>query len=338
MDISPKELEQAIVRTLFARLTPYISGSPGIGKSDIIKNIAEELNLELIDVRLSQLDSTDISGFPMIKGDKTEFIPPAIFPIESDPIPKNKDGYLLFLDELSSASLATQAAAFKLILDRKVGQYNLHPRVAIVGAGNKATDKAIVNRMSTPMQSRMIHFNLVVSHTDWLSWANNNNIDPRITSFIEFRPQLLHNFNPDHKDNTYPCPRTWVFTHKLIKDVKQFTDLDSKIVAGTIGEGAAREFKAFTEIYESLPTINKIKENPETIQLSDKPDILYALTGLIASNINKENINQLIKFVERFPLEFQIITWISAINRNKEIYSLPRIKQWIKEHAKSVVL
>jgi hypothetical protein len=338
MDINPKELKQALIKILFARLTPMINGSPGVGKSDIVKQVAQELNLHLIDVRLSQMDSSDIQGYPTIKGDKTKFVPPDVFPIDSDPVPEGKDGFLLFLDEISSATLGTQAAAYKLILDRQVGQYNLHPRVAIIGAGNKATDKAIVNRMGTAMQSRMVHLNLVVNHIDWLDWANTSGIDTRITSFIEFRPELLHNFNPNHQDNTYACPRTWVFTNQLIKDTKALTLIDTKIIAGTVGEGAAREFKAFCEIYEGLPKIQEILKTPDSIHISSLPDVLYATTGLIAANITKDTAKQLTKFVERLPLEFQIITWINAVKRNKEIYSLPEVKQWIKDHAKEVIL
>lgn len=338
MKITTKQLPEALSEVLFAGLVPYISGSPGVGKSDIVKQVAQSLNLQVIDVRLSQLDSTDLSGYPNIKNNKTVFIPPEIFPIEDDPLPKGKQGWLVFLDELSSASLPTQSAAYKLILDRMVGQHKLNPRVVIVAAGNKTTDKAIVNRMGTAMQSRLVHFDLEVVHKDWIEWANTYKFDPRITSFVEFRPDLLHNFNPNHADNTFSCPRTWEFANKLIKNKPVLTHLDIIILAGAIGEGAAREFTGFCEIFNSLPKINKIISNPKDINVDVTPDILYAFTGLIANNVNKDNAEQLKVFVERLPLEFQIITWINAIKRNKDIYSLPAIKQWIKTYAKEVIL
>jgi hypothetical protein len=338
MNITTKQLPEAIMDVLYARLVPYISGSPGVGKSDIVRQVANNLNLHLIDVRLSQMDSTDLNGLPAIHEGKTTYTPPKVFPIEGDPIPKGKDGFLILLDELSSASLATQAASYRLILDRMVGQYKLHDRVAIVAAGNKATDKAIVNRMSTAMQSRMIHFNLIVNHKDWLEWANTAGIDTRITSFIEFRPELLHNFNPNHTDNTYSSPRTWQFVNNLIKDKLILSLTDTIILAGTVGEGAAREFKGYTEIYESLPTIKSITANPTGIPIKETPDILYAFTGLISANMNEKNIEALTKFIERLPLDFQIVTWINSIKRNKELYALPAVKQWIKTHAKETLI
>jgi hypothetical protein len=338
MDISTKELPQAITEVLYSRLVPFISGSPGIAKSDIVKQVAKDLNLELIDVRLSQMDPTEIQGFPSIKDNKTIYVPPKVFPIKGDPLPFGKDGFLILLDEMSSASLAVQAAAYRLVLDRQVGQYDLHPNVAIVAAGNLASDKAIVNRMSTAMQSRMVHFNLKVNHKDWLDWANTENLDSRITSFIEFRPQLLHNFNPNHSDNTFPCPRTWHMVHKLIHNKDTLSTLDTKIIAGTVGEGAAREFKAYTEIYESLPNIHSIVKDPMNVSYRDQPDILYALTGLVSSNVNKDNAEALTKFIGRLPLEFQIITWITAIKRDKTLNNLPSIKKWVTENAQKVLM
>lgn len=337
MDVSTKELPKALTNILFAGLVPYIKSSPGLGKSSIVKQVADSLNLQLIDVRLSQMDSSDLIGFPFIQDGKTRFVPPEIFPVEGDAIPAGKDGWLVFMDELSSASNSVQAASYKFMLDRMVGQYKLHSNVAIVAAGNRDTDKAIVNRMSTAMQSRLIHLNLVVEPKEWIDWANENRVDPRITSFVGYRPGLLHSFDPSHKNDTYPCPRTWDFADRIIKPVKEIDLLITKILAGTVGEGAAREFKGYCDVFESIPTISAIKSNPLGINVKNTPDVLYALTGMIAHNVDKDNLTQLMQFTNRIPLEFQIITWVAAVKRNKEIYSLPQIKEWISKNAKHVI-
>jgi hypothetical protein len=334
MEVSTKELPTALMDILYAGLVPMVKSSPGMGKSEIVKQVSDNLNLEMIDIRLSQMDPAELCGYPMIKDGKTDFIPPKVLPIESDPIPKGRDGMLVFFDELNSASLATQSSAYKVILDRMVGQHKLHKNVAIVAAGNKDTDKAITNRLSTAMQSRLVHLNLVVKHKDWLEWANEAKVDSRITSFIEFKPDLLHNFDPNHKDSTYCCPRTWMFANKLIKDKDTINQLTTTILAGTIGEGAAREFKGFTEIYESLPNINSIIANPKEVRYPKTPDVLYALTGLIGSSFSKDNADKLTMFIETLPMEFQIVTFISAIKRNKEVFGYPSVKQWVSKHAK----
>ena len=337
MYVSTKELQPAVIDCFYAGLVPYVKGSPGLGKSRIIGTVAQKLNLELIDVRLAQLDVTDLLGFPQIHGNKTIFVPPATFPINTDSIPKGKDGWLLFLDELSSANNSVSAAAYKLILDRMVGQYPLHQNVVIAAAGNKDTDKAIVNRMSTAMQSRLVHLDLQINPKDWVDWANENGIDYRITSFLEFKPGLVHNFNPDHKDHTYPAPRTWEFASKLIKDKPEINLLTTKILAGTVGEGAAREFKAFTEVFDSLPKMSKIIADPANVAFKTQPDILYAITGMVSNEATVANYSSLVRFVERLPLEFQIITWIAAIKRNKDLFSCKGMKEWVSNHAKDVL-
>lgn len=206
LEVDTEQLPTLITDILVAGLVPHIQSSPGIGKSDIIRQIAKEYGLKVIDLRLSQMDSVDMQGFPNIVNNKTDWIPPAVFPLEDDPIPEGYNGFMLFLDEITSAPISVQSSAYKLILDRMVGQHKLHEKVAMVAAGNLLTDKAIVNRMGTAMQSRMIHLKLTVNPEKWVKWAESNNIDYRVTSFIQFRPELLHKFNPNHDDVTFPCP------------------------------------------------------------------------------------------------------------------------------------
>ena len=208
MKSSTKHCAEFIMDYLLAGEVPMITSSPGVGKSDIIRSVAKQNNLLVIDLRLSQCDPTDLNGFPSLNMDKTRsgYVPMDTFPIEGDILPEGYKGWMLLLDELNSASQAVMAAAYKLILDRQVGMFKLHKNVAIVAAGNLSTDKAIVNRTSTAMQSRLCHIELEVDNEAWIEWAHTHGIDYRITSFIEFKPDLLHNFDPNHNDNTFPCP------------------------------------------------------------------------------------------------------------------------------------
>jgi MoxR-like ATPase len=129
------------------------------------------------------------------------------FPLETDPIPDGYNGWLLFFDEINSAPKAIQASAYKLVLDRKVGQTKLHKNCAIVAAGNLETDGAIVEEMSTALQSRMVHIELQVDVEQWVAWAQKKGIHHMITSYIQFKPGMLNTFKADHTDKTYACPR-----------------------------------------------------------------------------------------------------------------------------------
>lgn len=325
-----------VAKFIKARLVPMVTGSPGTGKSSIIHAIANEYRLKVIDVRLAQCDPTDINGFPTVSGDRAGYRPMDTFPIEGDAIPEGYTGWLLFLDEMNSASQAVQAAAYKLVLDRMVGKYHLHKNVAIVCAGNLETDNAIVNPMSTALQSRLVHLELVSDVDEWLNWAYEKGIDHRITSYIKFKPGNLYAFSPDHTDQTYACNRTWEFADRVMK----VTDNDDPdrlpMLAGTLSEGVAREFIGFCKIDQDLPKIHQIVDDPSGVQVPREPSILFALTGSIGHNANPDNLTPLLRYVKRLPKEFQVVTLRETVRRNKTLLGHPAIQSWISESATSL--
>jgi MoxR-like ATPase len=317
-----------------AKLVPILTGSPGMGKSQIYQQIADKFKLLLIDVRLSTCDLTDLTGFPAINGNKASYVPMDTFPLEGDEIPNGYSGWLLLFDELTSAVPALQAAAYKILLDRKIGQANLHSHVAVCAAGNLETDNAVVHPMSTALQSRLVHLELAVDATEWIEWAGEHGIDHRITSFINFKPSMLYTFQADHTDKTYACPRTWEFANRVLK----ITEDDSKqrlpMLTGTLSEGVAREFLTFIAIYKDLPTIQQIVSAPDVVAVPKEPSVLFALTGSIANHATKENHDDLITFIDRLPVEFKVICFREMIRRtNKAAMSWPAMQKWITRNA-----
>jgi hypothetical protein len=342
--ITAVQAPELLMDVMKAGLVPMIVSSPGIGKSSIAKQIAEDRNLKVIDLRLSQCDPSDLLGFPSINKDKTKagYVPMDTFPIKGDPIPsrtvngvvKPYAGWLLFLDEMNSAAKSVQAAAYKIVLDRQVGLHDLHKSVAVMAAGNLSTDKAIVTKLGTAMQSRMVHFHLREDFKSWMAWAATSGIDYRITSFLNFKPEALFNFSPDHNDCTFACPRTWEFVSKIVINWKEIGSDKSPLIGGTIGEGMGREFLAFCQVFGELPTISEIVNNPMGTKLSDEPTVRYALTGMIGSHITPNNSDALMKFVDRMPVEFQIITLQSALLRDPSLLSQgSAFDAWVTKHA-----
>lgn len=331
MQIKIKQAMSLIAACIKARLVPMVAGSPGIGKSNIAYQLADEYKLKVIDMRLSQCDPTDLLGFPSVVGKKAGYVPMETFPIEGDPIPEGYNGWLLFLDEFNSASTAVQAAAYKLVLDRMVGLLHLHKNVAIVCAGNLETDGAIVQPMSTALQSRLVHFELVVDSEEWCDWAMINGIDHRCTDYIKFKPGNLYTFQPDHTDKTYACPRTWEFANRILKNVEP-GDVDLlPLLSGTLSEGVAREFITFMKIYDSLPKMSDIQDKPETVRVPDEPSILFALTGSISHNLKEGTADQLMKYVSRLPAEFQVVTLRDCVRRNKAMLAHRAVQKWVAE-------
>lgn len=318
LSLAPHQIYDELLACASAGLTPLITSSPGVGKSSLVQKFAKDYKLKLIDFRLSQCTPEDLQGFPMRNGNKATFTPFDVFPLEGEPIPEGYQGWLLFLDEMTSASKPVQAAAYKLILDRMVGSFHLHPAVMIAAAGNKMTDKAVVTQMSTALQSRLIHYEMEVSQRDFVKWATEAKLDHRIISFVSFMPSRLMDFKPDHHDRTFACPRTWEFLSRLIKD----QEISNKIlarVAGTIGEGAAIEFLTFAEEFNNLPSIQDIIKDPETYQIPSKMSTKYATMSMLVEHLNEKTIDPIITYVSRFDIELQILFMLGANESDKKL-------------------
>ena len=328
---------------LAAGLVANLLSSPGVGKSDLASQIADSNRLQLIDIRLSFYDPADLNGFPFILDREAErvragYVPMDTFPIEGDPLPvdehgKPMNGWLLLLDEFNSAPLTVQAAAYKLVLDKMVGMHHLHKNVAIICAGNLSTDKAIVNRLSTAMQSRLVSMVLRVDHDAWSAWADKHNIDHRIRSFIKFKPEMLHKFDPNHHDLTYPCPRTWEFLHKIVHKWKTIPGSKIPLLTGTVGEGAGQEFFSYCQIFKTLCTIEQILADPEYVRFGDDPSVHYALSGLVAHHMDDTNADDLMKFLIRLGIDFQVITLRAALAKHPTLKNSKAIQQWIVHNA-----
>lgn len=339
MLITTKQAPELLMDVLKAGLVPMLTSSPGIGKSSIAKAIAKKHDLKVIDVRLSQCDPSDLLGFPSINETRTKsgYVPMDTFPIKGDPIPDGYDGWLLLLDEFNSAPLSVQAAAYKVVLDQEIGTFELHEKVAIIAAGNLATDKAITNRLSTAMQSRLTHLEMEILPKDWLEWAAKNDVDYRVKSYIAYQPESLHKFDPNHNDVTFSCPRTWEFVSKIIKPWTEIHQSKLAILAGTIGEGAAREFSAFTQIYGKLPSFMSIENSPLTATVPSEPSTLYAITGLLSHSIKVKNVDNVLEYIDRLPKEFQVITMQNVIRGNKNLLNVKSVQKWVGRNSQELM-
>ena len=337
-EVNAVQLKECLQADVMAGLTPMVASSPGIGKSDIIRSVAAAGNLKIIDLRVSQCEPVDMQGFPGVTEDgRMTFHIPEYFPIIGDTIPKNYKGWLLFLDEFNSGNKQTEAACYKLILDRAVYKHKLHPMCFIIAAGNLTTDRAIVNTQSTATTSRMTHYRMRIDHKVWIDWANANEIDHRIISFIKFKPDILHMFDPASNDLTFPCPRTWEFASKVVKGRNEIDHLTKVRLAGTVGKGAAVEFTTYSEIYQNLPTIDQILENPASgWRVPNEPSERFAITTMLAHNITPNNIENIVVAIERLPMDFQVITFKDIYKRTPALKGHAVINDWISRNSSAM--
>lgn len=312
--VTPRQLAAYIEDDFYAGLVPYVEGSPGIGKSSIFHQVANKLNLKIIDHRLSTSAPEDLSGLPRFTDDgRASFAPFAdLFPLDTDEVPEGYDGWCLFLDEFNSAPKSVQAAAYKLVLDRKTGQRSLNERVVIGGAGNLSTDRAITNPISTAMQSRLSHYVLEISFKEWLEdVALKDNWDPRIIAYLSRYESKLFDFRPDHNEKTFCCPRTWEFVNRLLQSrepsKKAISPNRATAYAGKITSGVAVDFIQFTRCFENLISAKEIINDPEGCRIPSDPLEQWANIAHMSESVNEDNFSSFATYANRFSLDFRIL-------------------------------
>jgi len=272
--VGPKAAKRSIRKAIQTRRPVFLWGPPGIGKSDIVKQIGEDAGREVIDVRLALWEPTDIKGIPYYNSDKGAMVwaPPAELP--TDP----ESTAIIFLDELNSAPPAVQAAAYQLILNRKVGTYTLPKGVDIVAAGNREGDRGVTYRMPAPLANRFIHLEAKVDFDDFQEWAVMNNVHPEVVGYVGFAKQDLYDFDPKSPSKAFATPRSWVFVSDLLKD--DDTDIDTlhNLIAGAVGDGLAVKFMAHRKIAGRLPKAEDILSGKVKDLQIKEVSAMYSLT------------------------------------------------------------
>lgn len=255
--VTAVEAKAAILRCFTKQRPLFLWGPPGIGKSELIEGITRDLGGYMVDLRLSQMDPTDIRGIPFYNKDKgvMDWAPPIDLPDEE--LASQYPVVVLFMDEMNSAAPSVQAAAYQLVLNRRIGKYKLPDNVVMVAAGNREGDKGVTYRMPSPLANRFIHLEMRVDYDSWLQWATENRIHKDVIGYISFAKQDLYGFDPKSISRSFATPRTWTFVSDLLDDGLGDSTL-TDLVAGTIGEGTAVKFMAHRKIASKLP-------NPEDV-------------------------------------------------------------------------
>jgi len=331
--ISTTELYNHI-DTLLQTDTPlFIHGSPGIGKSYIVADVAKKHSLELVDVRLSQMDPVDLRGVPSIKEDQTVWMPPVFFPKD-----KNSNG-ILFLDELNSAPPSVQAAIYQLVLNRKMGEYELPDGWRIICAGNRVSDRGVVFRMPTPLANRMVHLHVQARFEDFKLFAIKQKLHPFVIGFLGFRPDLLST-EPVVEDDANPAfatPRSYHMLSDILKTEKKIGKLAS-IIYGTIGYSAGLEFTSYVKVYEDLPDVQAIYQG-QYPNIENTPALLYALVSALVeyfdgSDLHKEH---LLIFSETLPTEFGVMLIKDVIVKDDTLALFKAFDEWLVKYGEYII-
>lgn len=325
--MKPSAIRQALPGLLAKRRPVFMWGPPGVGKSDVVRRVADDMKLELRDVRLSLLDPVDLKGFPIPNMTKKQI---QWLPADFLPTDKKSKG-ILFLDEMNHAPMSVQSAAYQLILNFKIGDYELPPGWSIIAAGNRTGDRSGAIAQPAALANRFVHLDYDVNVDDWNNWAMEAGLHTDLRAFIRFKPSLLYKYDAATNPRAFPTPRSWAFVNDIYKD-RHSTDVEFELIRGTIGEGAAGEFLAFTQQIKDLPTVDQILIDPDGAKVPDNPGAQFAITTALDSKATKANINVVMKYMSRLSVEFQTIFFRAALRRDNSLTQTKTYMDWGLKH------
>ena len=271
------ETELRVASTISAR--PSCSGGRlAFGKSQIIAQVAHRHRAPVIDIRLSQMEPSDLRGIPFRNGDSVEWAVPSMLPDSR----RHGPAGILFLDEITSVPPSVSAAAYQLILDRRLGAYVVPAGWAIFAAGNRQGDRGVTYSMPAPLANRFSHYELDVNLDDWVAWAYANHIDERLIAFLRFRPELLFEFDPAHNPVAFPTPRSWEFAHRALQKFGGHSEVLVEALQACVGPAAGIELSAFVDNLDKLPDIDAIVRG-ESVPVPKEIDLQYAIASALVA-------------------------------------------------------
>ncbi len=318
--MKPSEIVNALATLITVEQPAFLWGPPGVGKSQIVAQVAAESGLALVDIRAVLLDPVDLRGLPRFDdAGRTVWCPPSFLPVQGRGI--------LFLDELNAAPPLVQAACYQLVLDRRLGEYELPAGWTVIAAGNRETDKAVTHRIPSALANRMVHLDVDPDLEDWLTWAKKAGIDARLCAFLQFRPRLLHAFDPKRNDKAFPSPRSWEFVSRILSAHPSALTLEA-LLRGTVGEGAAAEFCAFLRQYSSMPDADAVLANPGGIHLPEDPAVICALCESVARKAAEEVMPEFAVLASRLPVEFGVLLMRDAAAVQPSIVETEAFRGW----------
>lgn len=329
-----RDVQILVEKTIKAKLPILLTGAPGIGKTAIIKGAAKKAGANIIMMHPVVSDPTDFKGLPFRKSEnEAGFLPYK----QLKDITDAKELTVVFIDDIGQSAVSVQAALMQLLLERKINDIKVSDNVVFIAATNRRSDKAGVSGILEPVKSRFASIiDLDVNIDDWCEWAVSENLPIELISFIRFRPQMLNNFEATKEIKNSPNPRTIENVGKLfslgLPDALKF-----EAFKGAVGEGFAAEFIAFLDIYKLLPSIDRIILDPDKVEIPKEPSQLFAISTALATRVKDINATNIFAYLNRMPVEFQVISVKDMLNRNSEVSSFDAFVQWAIKNGNEIL-
>ena len=325
--MKPTRVISVLKQLLNQRWPAFLWGPPGVGKSSVVKSVALEAELPVIDLRASLLDPTDLRGIPTVQNGEAVWCPPSFLPRATEP------PGILFLDEINAAPPLVQASLYQLVLDRQIGEYRLPDGWSIVAAGNRQTDRAVIFRLSSALANRFVHLDFESDIDDWRSWAISAGINPLIVGFLATRPDLL--CGEIGESVAYPTPRSWEMVSDVVGAHGGGVEACWDVIPGIVGEAAAIEFQGYASRTLREDDLRKIVKAPKTAAVPTSMGDIFAMTSWFAYHSKELDVRAAgAILLNRIPPEFAVILARDLLKASPALVVEPGYKDFMKKHGK----
>lgn len=326
-----------VIRSRFERgikRSMFVVGQPGLGKTQIPRQVAEKLGVGFQAIHVPTLQPEDC-GLPIVNADRSGMkfvVPGEKLPFEGTSWP---DEGILVLDELAQADNALQKIMANLLQERKLHEYKLKPGWMVVATGNRASDRAGANRILSHLSNRMTRYELEPHLNDFCEWALNNGVQPEVIQFLRFKPDNLCDFDPNKDVN--PTPRAWAEGVSVALGTVP-TEAEFDTFRGDVGEGATSEFLGFLRVYRKLPNPDLVLMKPDTHPIPEDLATQYALCGAIAHRASDLNADAVVRFASRLPDELMVLCIRDSATRSPGFASTDAFTKWATTKGTKVLI
>lgn len=341
--MKPSEIFSYLRFAITNREPVLVVGTPGIGKTDIIEQVCQDLKARLIVSHPVTSDPTDLKGIPALVTENGEQIAKFLPFNDLYELVTAKELTVFFLDDLGQAPQSVQAAAMQLFLARRINGHILSDNVVILAATNRREDQAGVQGILEPLKGRTTIIHLTPDEEDWFKWARSKGLPEELIAFVNWRKyegrSVLYEFKPSKDMSNSPTPRNIASCGiQMLKGLPK--NLEFEVFMGRVGEGVASEICHFLTICRELPDPEWVIANPEKAKIPTKPDIKFALISSIIGRAKKENFDNIIKFANRLENEFSVLLVKNCVSKNPSLSdtSSKLFTEWCLLHREIILL
>jgi len=325
----PNTLKATLKALIASGKNVHIEGSPGLGKTQLVHQAAQELGpkYHVVFKHGPTMQPEDLA-LPRSNGDRLSFARADWLPLTGD-FDEGKH-VVVFIDEMAQADASVQKSLANLMQEREAYGVALHDKLSFITTGNRASDRAGANRILSHLRNRMVTLKFEPSLDDWCQWALDNGVRMEIVSFLRFRPDQLNDFDPMRDLN--PTPRMWAENvNDIVADVEQGVipaEAEFECYEGCVGEGAATQFASFMKMYRKLPNPDAVLMQPDTYPVPEEASVRYALSGALAHRATEDNFDAVVTFAKRLPAEFAVYTLLDATRKNPALQNTKAFTNW----------